>query len=360
MNALSFSMVRTPIVLALLTGLGACSSGAHPKGPHRMDPKEIVERSKPAIVRIEDGDGRVGTGFAIDPSGMIATNLHVVVGARDIQVTTLDGSKLPVVSVIALDPDHDLAIIDIDPPKPMATLALGDSDKVAAGDPVVAIGNPLGVFDYTVSDGLIAAVRQVAPDVTLLQISAPISQGSSGGPLFNPFGEVIGVAVLVSKEGQNINFAVPSNYVRLLRANPKPMSVAEFAALTGARPGAVEAGGKKIVRQVPDHPVAIFKDCQDDDIRGAIEAIDEAIRLGAPLYNEGNHEACFRIYEGASNRLERESACRGIREAFGAGLLRTTTMQSFTEKAWALRDTFDGLIDVATRYARTRAVGGAP
>ena len=320
-----------------------------------MDPKEIAERSKPAIVRVEDGDGRVGTGFAIDPSGVIATNLHVVVGARQIKVTTLDGTTLPVMGVVALDPDHDLALIDIDPPKPFPTLVLGDSDKVAAGDRVVAIGNPLGVLDYTVSDGLISSVRQLAPDVTLLQISAPISQGSSGGPLFNPFGEVIGVAVAVSREGQNLNFAVPSNYLRALSARPKPMTMAEFADLTGApEPG---AGGPKIVRQVPQHKVSIFDSCSEADIRGAVEAIGEAIELGAPLYNQGNHEACFRIYEGASSRLERESSCSGIREAFGAGLLRTTTLGTWTEKAWALRDTFDGLLNVARDYAMTR---GAP
>lgn len=334
-------------------GIG-CSSTAHPKGPVRLAPKEIVQRSKPAIVRIEDSDGRVGTGFVIDPTGLIATNLHVVVGAREIRVTTLDGTVLEVVGVIALDPDHDLAIIDVDPAKPMPVLVLGDSDKVVAGDPVVAIGNPLGVLDYTVSDGLIAAVRQISPDVTLLQISAPISQGSSGGPLFNPFGEVIGIATAVSTEGQNLNFAVPSNYVRTLSQHPRPMSMAAFAELTRPRPREIDANGIKIVRQVPEHQVSLFKGCADADIAGAVEAIGQAIELGAPLYNQGNHEACFRIYEGTSSKLERDSSCPGIRDAFGAGLLRVATVPSWTEKAWVLRDTFDGLLDVATRYARAR------
>jgi hypothetical protein len=353
------------MVAVALCGAASCSSGAHPKGPRRLDAKEIVQRSKPAIVRIEDADGRVGTGFAIDASGLIATNLHVVFGARDIRVTTLDGTVLPVTSVVALDPEHDLALIDVDPAAPMPTLALGDSDLVEAGDPVVAIGNPLGVLDYTVSDGLISSVRQMSPEVTVLQISAPISQGSSGGPLFNPFGEVIGVATALSTEGQNLNFAVPSNYLRALRKNPRPMSVAEFAELTRPRPREIEANGIKITRAVPDHPVSLFTGCGEADVVGAVEAITEAIALGAPLYNSGNHEACFRIYEGTSTKLERDSRCRGIRDAFGAGLLRVATMPTFTEKAWGLRDTFDGLLDVATRYARARAAapagaGGAP
>ncbi len=350
--------VRILIVAGTLALVGAsagCPGTAHPQGPTKLDAKQIVARSKPAIVRIEDVDGRVGTGFAIDPTGLIMTNLHVVVGASEVRVTTLDGTALPVKQIIAFDADHDLAIIDVDPAAPMPVLVLGDSDKVVAGDPVVAIGNPLGVLDYTVSDGLIAAVRQVAPDVTLLQISAPISQGSSGGPLFNPYGEVIGIAVAVSNEGQNLNFAVPSNYARTLRLHPKPMTMDAFAELTRPQPAAVEANGVKIVRQVPQHPVAIFDGCADADIGGAVQAIGEAIELGAPLYNQGNHEACFRIYEGAANKLERDSGCKGIREAFGAGLLRTTTLSSWTEKAWTLRDSFDGLLDVATRFARAHA-----
>ena len=362
-GAVIIPVVRTLIVapvLAILGGVlgagvgGGCASSAQPRAPIKLGPKEIAERSKPAIVRIENADGRVGTGFAIDPSGVVATNFHVVIGSSDIKVTTLDGSVYPVVKVIAIDPDHDLALIDIDPPRPMPVLRLGDSDQVAAGDPVVAIGNPLGVLDYTVSDGLIAAVRQLTPEVTLLQISAPISQGSSGGPLFNPYGEVIGVAVAVSNEGQNLNFAVPSNYVRTLRKNPKPLSMQEFAELTRPRPTTIETGGVKITRRIPEHQVSLFTGCADDDIGKAVAAVGEAIELGAPLYNAGNHEACFRIYEGTSAKLERDSPCRGIRDAFGAGLLRVATVTTFTERAWVLRDTFDGLIDVAKRYARAR------
>lgn len=352
------SPVRTLVAVALAGLLGAtgCPSTAHPRGPTKLAPKDIVVRAKPAIVRIEDGEGRVGTGFTIDASGVIATNLHVVAGARRIQVTTLDGAVLAATGVRALDADHDLALVVVEPVQPLPTVPLGDSDKVAAGDPVVAIGNPLGVLDYTVSDGLISSVRQIAPDVTLLQISAPISQGSSGGPLFNAFGEVIGVATLVSNEGQNLNFAVPSNYVRALLGHPRPMTMAEFTALTRP-PERDDPSGVKIVRQIPDHPLSVFDGCADADIATAIEAISEAIELGAPLYNQGNHEACFRIYEGTSTKLERDSSCKGIRDAFGAGLLRVSTLGSFTEKAWALRDTFDGVLDVARRYARGRGAG---
>jgi serine protease Do len=347
-----------PVVIAVAASM-ACGSTVKGKKQTRLTPKEIVDRSKAAIVRIEVGNDRVGTGFVVDREGAIATNLHVVVGAADIKVRTLDGTVLTVPRVLALDPDHDLALIDVDPRQPLPVLALGDSDKVSAGDPVIAIGNPLGVLDYTVSDGLISSVRAVSPELTLLQISAPISQGSSGGPLFNSFGEVIGVATAIFNEGQNLNFGVPSNYVRKMSATRKPMTVAEFAELTRPRDPTIESGGKTIVRKVPRHDVSIFEGCTEKQVEEAVKSIGQAIELGAPLYNSGNHEACYRIYEGTSIRFERESGCKGVREAFGAGLLRSSTLESYTEKAWALRDMFDGLLEVAMRHAKSGG-GGKP
>lgn len=342
-------------VVAAIAGALACGGTQKSKHQTKLTPKEIVDRSKGAIVRVEVGADRVGTGFVIDRDGAIATNLHVVVGSSDIKVRTLDGTVLTVPRVLALDPEHDLALIDVDPRRPLPMLSLGDSDKVSAGDTVVAIGNPLGVLDYTVSDGLISSVRSVSEDLTLLQISAPISQGSSGGPLFNSFGEVIGVATAIFNEGQNLNFGVPSNYVRALAQTKKPMTVAEFAELTKPPPQTIDAGGKQIVRKVPHHELAIFDGCSDQQVEETVKAIGQAIELGAPLYNSGNHEACYRIYEGTSIRFERESECKGVREAFGAGLLRSSTLESYTEKAWALRDMFDGLLDVAMRHAEQTA-----
>jgi len=323
-----------------------------------MSAKEIVQVSKPAIVRVETGDDRVGTGFAIDPTGLIATNLHVVAGAKQIRVRMLDGTAYDVLRVNAVDLDRDLAVIDIDPPKPIPVLHLGDSNVVSAGDPVVAIGNPLGVLDYTVSDGLISSVRVLSSQLTVLQISAPISRGSSGGPLFNPYGEVIGIATAIFTGGQNLNFAVPSNYLRPLLAARGGISLDEFASKTQVPDEEGEGGGggdKKqlhIQRHVPVHELAVLNGCNKDDLAEVVKGISEAIEAGAPLYNAGNHEACYRIYEGAAMRFEREAACKGVREAFGNGLLRASTLESYTEKAWALRDAFDGLLEVMVRRAQ--------
>jgi hypothetical protein len=356
--------VRRLLITVLAVGLVGC--GAKQPASHaraKLSPREIFAKSKPAIVRIEAGGDRIGTGFAVDAKGVIATNLHVVAGAKEINVQLADGTKYEVKRVDAIDLDRDLALIEIEPKQPMPTLSLGDSDKLATGDPVVAIGNPMGVLDDTVSDGLISSVRVLSEKLTILQISAPISPGSSGGPLFNSYGEVIGVATAILTQGQNLNFGVPGNYIKPLIAQRTPMSLDEFAAKTTAPEGEEEGeknGHAKIQRKVPVHDVSILDGCSASDMEDIFKGISEAIQSGAPLYNSGNHEACYRIYEGTSMRFEREAPCPGVRAAFGDGLLRASTMSSWTEKSWALRDTFDGMLDVLERKAKsmTASPGG--
>lgn len=321
--------------------------------------KELVTRSKPAIVRIISqgaaiGQG-VGTGFIVLPAGGIITNLHVIAGADLVTVQFLDGTSRRVVEVMAYDYERDLALIRVEA-SALPSLVLADSDAVAAGDPVVAIGNPLGVLDYTVSDGLVSSVREITPALTLLQISAPISQGSSGGPLFNPKGEVIGVVRAFITQGQNLNFGIPSNYVRALLAENQHLSLGALNAALAEELAKAKAAGEAegapvgaVERHVPLHDVSLLAGCAEPDLVAARDEIERAIALGAPLYNEGNHEACFRIYEGTASRLERESPCPGVRDAMGQGLLRANTLGDSTRKAWALRDAFDGLLHVIMR-----------
>lgn len=329
-----------------------------------MTPKDIVQQSTDAIVRIEAADDttgeKVGTGFILQEDGLIATNLHVVAGTKDIRVKLHDGTPYQVTHVAGIDPGRDLAVLRIQPTRPLKTLRLGDSDQMSAGDTVIAIGNPLGVFDYSVTSGLISQVRAVCGanedkcppgGLTLLQISAPISQGSSGGPLFNQFGEVVGVTTLIVAQGQSINFAVPGNYLKPLVARPTEISMEAFAQQTRAETSEDTSaeGAVKIVRNIPQHSLTLLEGCTDTQVSELVETISSAIDIGAPLYNRGDIEACFRIYEGTSTKLERDPPCPGVAKAFGDGLLRASALPTWKEKAWALRDTFDGLIDVSVR-----------
>lgn len=337
---------KVALVLGVALSLAACG-GAKPGagGRTKLTPKQIVERASPGVVRVEAGTDRVGTGFVVDASGLIATNLHVVIGRADLKVVLYGGTSIAVARIAGVDPDHDLALLGIDPPKPLPVLPLGNSEAMAAGDPVVAIGNPLGVLDYSVSNGLLSSVRRVGED-SVLVMSAPISQGSSGGPLFNEYGEVVGVTTAIITGGQNLNIAVPTKYLRALLANRTALSLEEFAAATRGE------SAPKIRRQVPSLDLKIFDGCSRDQVLEIVEAISSAISSGAPVYNQGNHEACYRIYEGTAMRIEREAACPGTRGALGDGLLRAGALSSFTEKAWAMRDSFDGVLRAAEDWAR--------
>ncbi|HET9623460.1 MAG TPA: S1C family serine protease [Kofleriaceae bacterium] len=366
------------VALALaLAAAGGCHGGApapaQPAATARLTAKDIVQRSSPAIVQIEAGNekrgtGFVGTGFVVDKLGIIATNLHVVAGESSIRVKMLDGSQYPVTVIAGVDPARDLALLQIQPTKELPVLRLGDSDLISAGDQIVAIGNPLG-FNYSVTSGLVSQVRPVCgqaeiasgaqgckQELKVLQISAPISPGSSGGPLFNQAGEVVGITTAIVTAGQNLNLAVPGNYLKPLIAHHEPIPTDRFAQETQS--AAEEAGGHggedegaEIIRRVPVLEAATYDGCNVDDISEIVRQIGETIENGAPIYNAGNHEACFRIYEGTAIKLEHDAACKGVRTAFGDGLLRVNGLKTYKEKAWAMRDTFDGLIEAARKWA---------
>jgi len=160
----------------------------------------------------------LGSGFFIDKTGTIVTNHHVLRGSTKAIVKTVGGEKGEVHEIENGDPQLDLLVASttLRNTKP---LYLGDSDTVTVGEDIVAIGNPAG-FEGTVSKGIISGIRK-SEKVDYIQITAPISPGSSGGPVFNLRGEVIGVATSYSPKGQNLNFAMPVNYLK----NLKPLRI---------------------------------------------------------------------------------------------------------------------------------------
>jgi len=162
-----------------------------------------------------------GTGFIVDPNGLILTNKHVVQDSQaDYTVLTNDGQKYPA-KVLALDPVQDLAIIKIDKNN-LPTLKLGDSDKIEIGQTIIVIGNALGEFRNTVSVGVVSGLQRsiTASDTfgtvaeqldNVIQTDAAINPGNSGGPLLKINGEVIGINVAMAQGAQNIAFALPIN-----------------------------------------------------------------------------------------------------------------------------------------------------
>lgn len=181
--------------------------------------EDLVEQATPAVVLIEtvsETERRFGSGFIVDPSGLVLTNLHVIENAEAARVKLASGDIYDNVAVLAEDVRRDIALLHIRG-FGLPTLELGDSDSVRVGAYVVAIGSPLGL-ENTVSDGIVSGERQLE-GYRLYQITAPISPGSSGGPIMDEKGRVIGIATAQISEGQNLNFAVPINYARGMIAN---------------------------------------------------------------------------------------------------------------------------------------------
>jgi len=298
-----------------------------------LTPAEIARISIPSIVLIRTSIGE-GSGFFAGGGGRIVTNYHVIRGAAEAVVVTADHVEHKDVEVIAIDKARDLAVLRIRAAG-QQPLALGNAQAAGVGEHVVAIGNPLGLGD-TVSDGLLSGVRDFGDGVSVLQISAPISPGSSGGPVLNDRGQVIGIATFVITRGQNLNFAVPIDAAKALLGGTVGRPLSAF----------IEAGqGQGQVRHIPHLPASTLKGCPPAGLRATYGAIERAINLGAPLYNEGNHEATYRIYAGAAREVESTvSGCAGPKAALAAGVANADKLSSWSDKAWAMRDAFDGLI----------------
>lgn len=185
---------------------------------------ELVRRVKPSVVSILTYDLKgepliSGSGFFVRP-GEVMTNMHVIKGAHRVEIHTLEGKgrTFPVIGALAIDEEADLALLKVDLPtersRPLPiSAALPDE-----GEQIFVIGNPLRL-EGSVSDGIVSAIREVPDLGRIIQVTAPVSHGNSGSPLFNMRGEVIGIVTVKVTNGQNINLALGVNRIAALRGS---------------------------------------------------------------------------------------------------------------------------------------------
>jgi len=216
--------VRTPHLFAL-AALAAAPLGAQQPATGPL-PLETIRK---AVVTIHalDADGQTsasGTGFFVSPEGMVVTAAHVLADAAGCSIEMSDGETLRC-SVAASDTAKDVMILMV-PGTPPAMLKWGSSGRAQDGDEITIVSNPLGQLPGTLSKGIISASR-VVNGTRLLQISAPISHGSSGAPLLNTQGLVIGVIRSTIERGQALNFATATDAVRNLQMDPQAVAEAQ-------------------------------------------------------------------------------------------------------------------------------------
>ncbi|HYN83653.1 MAG TPA: trypsin-like peptidase domain-containing protein [Pyrinomonadaceae bacterium] len=226
---------KHPLLLALAFLVAVCS--AEPARAAEETLPALVRRVKPTVVSVITYNSKgetlmTGSGFFIRP-GEVVTNLHVVEGAHRVEVRTFDGKgrTYPVEGLRAMDDDGDLVVLSVGEAAERARLIELAAVLPEEGESIFVIGNPLRL-EGSVADGIVSAVREVPNVGRIIQITAPISHGNSGSPVFNMRGQVVGVVTIKVTNGQNINLAMGAARVAALRAD---------AGLTTFE----EAGGRK-------------------------------------------------------------------------------------------------------------------
>jgi S1-C subfamily serine protease/tetratricopeptide (TPR) repeat protein len=192
-----------------------------PNGSSNLTPSDVANIAYPSTVLIVSQDKHrqvsLGSGFFVTGT-LVATNLHVVSGANKAVAKTIGDNQVvfPILGVVAIDRERDLALLSVGVYN-KHWLRLGDSEKTSIGDSIFAVGNPQGL-EGTFSTGIVSAKRSIG-SLSLLQITAPISEGSSGGPVLNSRGDVIGISQSILRKGQNLNFAVDVSALKPLLAH---------------------------------------------------------------------------------------------------------------------------------------------
>src|SRR5687767_3678308 len=227
---LRFAKVVVAFALFLGSASAAPARKERAKPPAAATVEELAPRIRPSVVVVShfgrDGkEAGVGAGFIISSNGLIATSLHVIGEARPVIVKLASGREHEATEIHAWDRNLDLAIVRIDA-RNLPALALGDSDQLAQGSAVVAMGNPLGM-QHSIVQGVVSARRDFE-GVAMIQLAIPIEPGNSGGPLVDMHGRVHGLLSLKSALTANLGFAMPVNELKKLIAKPNPVPMTRW------------------------------------------------------------------------------------------------------------------------------------
>lgn len=307
--------------------------------------RAIAVQAAPSITILEM-PGRQGVGFLVSPQGLLVTNLHLIAGAEEVHVLLANEQLVPVEEVVAVDEKRDLAVLRLASRQEIPALRVAPESHPGEGDSVFIL-LPVGGGMMGVVETRVQAIQVLDESFTFLELGTSLPEDASGGPVLDASGELVGVATCAIADGQPVTIVIPSRYVQPLLEQPggTPLS-----ALSLATPRASHQ------RQIPTHPLSLLEGCPTDAVESLAQALMEAIQVGAPSYNRGDIESCYRLYAHTAERLIQERAdCPGAQEALRQGLQRCTPLSDSAARAWALRDTFDGLLLVIDRWLQAQA-----
>jgi S1-C subfamily serine protease len=316
----------------------------------------LVKRVKPSVVAIAtyDASGEAlmtGSGFFLRP-GQVVTNLHVMRGAVRAEIKTLDGKGkvFPVDGTLAVDEEGDLALISVDMPLERARKSELASELPDEGEPIFVIGNPLKL-EGSVSDGIVSAVREVPNSYRIIQITAPISHGNSGSPVFNMRGQVLGVVTVKVTNGQNINLAIAAARVAELKAGKlQPLSELTVKNKGDVAESLYRSGLDSLWLGNYDNAVGYFENAANKNPKRA----EAWVQVGYCKVKQGKNQEAIRAY---SQALQLKPADAEIHNKLGdayyySGRLREA-IESYTEAARLRPDWAETFYNLAIAYSES-------
>lgn len=337
-----------PFALVVLLGASAVQARAQEGLP------ALVKRVKPAVVAITTYDAAgealmTGSGFFLRP-GQVVTNLHVVRGAVRAEIKTLDGKGrvFPVNGSLAVDEEGDLALLSVETPTARSSELA--SDIPDEGEPIFVIGNPLKL-EGSVSDGIVSAVREVPNSYRIIQITAPISHGNSGSPVFNMKGQVLGVVTVKVTNGQNINLALAAARVAELKAGKlQPLSELGAKNKGDVADSLYRSGLDSLWLGNYDNAVGYFENATNKNPRRA----DAWVQVGFCKVKQGKNQEAIRAYLQA---LQLKPTDAEIHNKLGdayyyLGRLREA-LESYTEAARLQPDRAETFYNLAITYSES-------
>ena len=292
-----------------------------------------------------------GSGFFLRP-GQVVTNLHVIRGAVRAEIKTLDGKGkvFPVNGTLAIDEEGDLALLSVDTPTERPRSTELASELPDEGEPIFVIGNPLKL-EGSVSDGIVSAVREVPNSYRIIQITAPISHGNSGSPVFNLKGQVLGVVTIKVTNGQNINLAIAAARVaQLVPGKLQPLSEVALKGKGDVAESLYKSGLDSLWLGNYDNALGYFENAANKNPKRA----ETWVQVGYCRVKQGKAQEAIRAYQQA---LQLKPMDADIHNKLGdayyyLGRLREA-IDSYTEAARLRPDNAETFYNLAIAYSES-------